>query len=128
MGALATVLDYFLTVDDDEIPRLLEQATAIYRRVQGSLSPNVAVGENQLGGVYHNRAERAHAANDLDRCMANLELALPHYREAARIHRANNHVASADQSLRNIAIVEENIRQIRIARASSSSSSSSTTT
>ena len=114
---LADVLDFFNDVDDDEILRLYEQANAITSRLEGSSSVNVAVGEGNLGGAYHNRAERAHAANDLDRCIANLELALPHYREAARIFRAINHVDNADRALRHAVEIEENIRQIEIARA-----------
>ena len=117
MRALADALDYFNNVDDDEILRLYEQAIAIYSRVQGSSAVNVATGENQLGNAYNHRAIRAKAANDLDRCMANLELALPHLREAVRIHRANNHVDRADESLRNVALVEGNIRRVGIARA-----------
>ena len=117
MRVLADVLGYFNDVDDDEILRLYEQANAITSRLEGSSSVNVAVGEGNLGGAYHNRAERAHAANDLDRCIANLELALPHYREAARIFRAINHVDNADRALRHAVEIEENIRQIEIARA-----------
>ena len=120
MGVLADALDYFNDVDDDEIPRLYEQTIAITRRVEGSSSVNVAVGENKLGTAYAHRADRAQAANDLDRCMTNLELALPLHREAARIFRAINHVTSADRALRNIAGIEEKIRHIRIARAAAS--------
>ena len=118
MGILADVLNYFNDVDDDEILRLYEQAIAIYSRVEGSSSVNVAACENNLGTTYNHRAIRAQAANDLDRCMANLELALPHLREAARIYRANNHVDSADESLRNVAKTEGNIRQVGIVRSS----------
>ena len=49
--------------------------------------------------------------------MANLELALPHLREAARIYRANNHVDTADAALRDIADVEKGMRLIGIAIA-----------
>ena len=114
---VADALDYFNNVDDDEILRLYEQAIAINRRLQGSSAVNVAAGDNQLGNAYNHRAIRAQAANDLDRCMANLELALPHFREAARIHRANNHMDSADKALRNVAQIEESMRQVGIARA-----------
>ena len=86
------MLDYFIDVDDDEVLRLQEQALAIYRRVQDNPSHNVAVREENLGGAYDNRANRALAANDLDRHMSNLELGLPHLREALRIYRANNHL------------------------------------
>ena len=117
MATLADVLDYFNDVDDDEILRLLEQAIAIYRHEQGSLSVNVATGEGKLGAAHGNRALRAKAAHDLDRCLTNLELALLHFRESARIYRAINHVDSADMTLRSAARAEENIREIRIARA-----------
>ena len=117
IGLLADILNYFNDVDVDEALRLLEQAIAIYRRVEGSSSYNVAVRENNLGSAYAKRANRAQVANDLDRFVANLELALPHYREAAQIFRANNHVDMADNALRNVAKVEEHIRRIGIVRA-----------
>ena len=117
IGSLADILDYFNDADDDEILRLHEQAIAIYRRVEGSLTYNVAVCENNLGSAYGNRVKRAMAINDLDRCMANLELALSHHREAARIFRTIKHVESADEAFRHVARAEEIIRQIGIARA-----------
>ena len=117
MRGLADVLDCFNDVDDDEVLRLHEQAIAIAGRLEGSSSVNVAVGEECLGIAYHNRAARAHAANDLDRCMANEELALPHFREASRIYRAINHIDAADRALRHAVEIEENIRQIGIAKA-----------
>ena len=49
--------------------------------------------------------------------MANLELALPHLREAARIFRAINHVDKAETALRSIAGAEEHMRRVGIARA-----------
>ena len=117
MTILADVLDCFNDVDDDEVFRLHEQSIAIYSRVYGSSSVNVAAGEGNLGNAYNHRAKRADAANDLDRCLVNLELALPHYREAARIYRANNHVDTADAALRDIADVEKGMRLIGIAIA-----------
>ena len=117
MGLLADVLAYFNNVDDDEVLRLYEQSTAIFARVEGSSSVNVAVGESNLGNVYHRRAMRAHAANDLDREMANLELALPHYREAVRIFRAINFADKADEAAQRIVEVEEELQQCAIARA-----------
>ena len=114
MGALTDILDYFNDVDDDEVLRLKEQSIAIYRRVEGSSSPNVAIAEDNLGDVYDSRAKRALAVNDLDRCMANLELALPHYCVAARIYKDNNFVEKADGVLRYVAAKEEQIRQIGI--------------
>ena len=38
--------------------------------------------ENTLGRVYDRRAKRASRAHDLDRCVANQEFDLRHYREA----------------------------------------------
>ena len=126
MRALADVLDYFNDVDDDEILRLYEQAIAIHRRVEGSSSPNVATGENQLGNMYYTRANRAEAANDLDRYLASLELALPHFREAARIFQAINHIDRADVALNNIACAEEKIRQIGITKAAAAAAAAAT--
>ena len=117
MGILADVLDHFNNVDDDEILRLYEQSIAIVGRLQGNSSVNVAVGEESLGNAYIKRTKRAEDANNLDRCMANLELSLPHFHEAARIYRAINRVDSADVALRNIARVEKNILRIGIARS-----------
>ena len=116
MLALANALDFFNNVDDDEILRLIEQSIAIFVQVEGSSSMNIAIHENKLGNTYVRRAMRAQVANDLDRYVANLQLALTHFREAARIHRANNHVDSADKALHNAANVEEKLRQIGIVR------------
>ena len=117
MTVLAEALDYFNDVDDDEVLHLLDQAIAIYRRVEGSSSYNVGVHENKIGCAYESRAKRAIVANDLNRSMVNLELALPHYRESLRIFRAINHVDNADMALHNISVAEENIRSITIAIA-----------
>ena len=117
MNTLADALYFFNDVDDNEVLRLQEQAIAITSRLEGSSSVNVAVGEKNLGVAYHKRAVRAASANDLDRCMANEELALPHYREATRIYRAVNHVDAADRALRHAVNSEEFMRQIGIARA-----------
>ena len=128
MNVLSDLLDYFNDVDDDEILRLLEQSIAIYRRVEGSVfSMNVAAGENSLGNSYAKRAARARATNDLDRCMANVELALTHFREAARVYRAINHLDSANLALRNVARAEEQLRQIGIAKAVASATAGATT-
>ena len=117
MSTLASVLDYFNDIDDEEILRLHEQSIAIYRRVEGSSSVNVAASEGMLGNAYHDRAIRAKAANDLDRCVANFELALPHHCEAARTYIAINHMDGADKALCIIARIEKRIRQIGIAKA-----------
>ena len=117
MSALGDILDYFNNVDDDEIPRLYEQSAAIYRRVEGNSSVNVAMCELNLGSAYGLRAQRALAVDGLDRYVANLELALPHHREAARIYRANDHMDMADTALRCVAKGEENLRKVGIARS-----------
>ena len=75
MCALAEALDHFNDGDDEEVLRLFEQSKAIYARLHGSLSVNVAIGENRLGNAYCDRAARARTANDLDhvnRYVANL--------------------------------------------------------
>ena len=117
MATLADALNFLNDVDDNEILRLYEHSNAITRRLEGSSSVNVAVGEGNLGGAYKKRAIRAQAANDVDRCMTNLELALPHFREASRIFRAINHVDNADDSNLHAVEIEEYIRQIGIIRA-----------
>ena len=116
MGTIADILNHFNDVDDDEVLRLREQSIEIYRRLEGSSSYNVATHEEKLGIAYAKRANRAIAANDLDRCIFNAELALPNYREAARIFRAINLLRNADSALRRVVQVEENIRQINAAR------------
>ena len=128
MIALADALNYFNNVDDDEVLRLHAQAYAITSRVEGSSSVNVAVGERNLGNAYMKRAARAGTANDVDRYMANLELALPHYREAARIYRANNHMDKADEILRKVTQVEEKVRQIGITRATAAAAAAAADT
>ena len=116
LSSLADLLDFFNDDDNDEILRLYEQAIAIYGRVQGGLSPNVAVSENNLATAYVQRADRARNANDLDRCVANLELALTHYRESDRIYRAINHVDAVDDLAQAVAAIEERIIQVRMDR------------
>ena len=115
MDVLADVLDYFNDVDDDETLRLREQSIAIIIRVEGSSSLNAAVGEQNLGRAYKRRANRALAANDVDRLVANLELSLTHHREAVRIYRAINRADDADKNQRAVDQVEDEMRQIRTA-------------
>ena len=117
LSLLADTLDYFNNVDDIEVLRLYEQAIAIHSRVEGMLSVNVATCENNLAEAFRERATRARAANDLHREQVNLELSLPHYREAVRIHRANNHLENADDSAQAVVEVEEELRQCIAARA-----------
>ena len=113
MGTLASILEYFNNIDDDEVLHLHEQAKTIFARVEGSSSLNVASGDFNLAIAYHNRGRRAYAANDLDRCVANLELALPRYREAARIYQAINYVDMADQAARDVVEIEIMLRDVR---------------
>ena len=113
LGVLADILDSFNDVDDDEVPRLHQQAIAIYRRLEGSSSANVAASENNLANAYKSRANRARAANDFDRSLVNLELALTHLREAERIFRANHHVDNAHNARTSAAGVEGAIREIK---------------
>ena len=96
MGVLAEALDHFNGCDDEEDILLFEQAKAIHARVYGSSSLNVAICEFKTGNAYKNKARRAHDAGDLDRFSANLELALPRYRESSRIFRAIGHADKAD--------------------------------
>ena len=116
MGVLAEALDFFNDVDD-EVLRLYEQAKAIHAQVYGSSSTNVGVGENNLGVSYQRRAQRALDANDLGRCVANLELALLRFREASRIFRASGRVDRANDAAQVVIQVEENLRQMIVAAA-----------
>ena len=117
LTALANILDYFNDVDDDEVFRLRKQSNAIYSRVEGSTSLNVAVGENQLGNAYKKRASRVKDLKGLDRHLAFLELALSHYREAIRIYGLINHMHGANETMYNLHQVEEQLRQLKRAQA-----------
>ena len=114
---LASALAYFNNVDDDEVLRLHEQSIAIATRMEGSSSVNVGAGNKNLALAYKNRANRARAVNDLDRELSNLELALRHYSEAARIYRVANRVDRADDAAQRVVRVEEELRQLRVAKA-----------
>ena len=129
MSALADALEYFNNVDDDEVLRLYERAIENYRRVGGTIDMllNIALSKYKLGSIYKNRAQRAHIPDDLDRCVTNLELSIPHFLDAAQIYRANNHGDDADTADRAAAAVEEKIRLIRIARAAAEAAASATT-
>ena len=122
MTLLADVLRCFNDGDDHEIIRLQEQSVVFAFRAEGSSSPNVASTKNYLGLSYQKRAMRAENANDLDRCMTNLELALSQHREAARIFRAINRPSATHDSLREVGRVEEDIRRVGIARAAAAGS------
>jgi len=117
MLILAEALGYIKSDDDEEVFRLLRQAKAIHTRVYGSSTANVAVAENKLGNAYCGRANRAHAANDFNRAQANLELALPHLREAARIYRFVGHIDNADKNARVVVDIEEKLQELTVARA-----------
>ena len=112
VGILAQILGGFGDVDDEEIPRLLQQSIDIYSQLQGSNSLNVATGKNSLANAYLRRANKAHTdAHDLDRRVAMLELAMPHYREAIRIYRVINRVADVERVTRDAAKVEELLKK-----------------
>ena len=111
---LAEALAYFVDDDDDEVLRLHEHAKAILTRLQGSSCVNVAVVEVKLGDAYRNRAKRARAANDLNRFVANLELALRRYRGGARIYQAINHTDMADGATQKALEIEEFLRKAAI--------------
>ena len=117
MVLLAQILDYFNNFDDDEIIRLYEQANAMFARVQGSLSPNVATCEKNLGNAYLRRANRARAAHDLDRYVIYLELALSRFREATRIYRAINRVERADIAEQSVNEIEAMLQRIAVETA-----------
>ena len=123
MCGLSNVLDYFNDNDDDEVLRLLEQGIAVEARVAGRTSRNVGARVNALGVAYDNRARRAHAANDRERCVANLELALPHFREAARVCIALNHTDAANSALSMVVDIESKLRLAGRYRQNSSSNS-----
>ena len=128
LGTLATALDVFNDTDNDEVIRLYQQAISILRRVEGSTSVNVAAGVFKLANSYQKRARRAQDADDADRCMANVELSLSHYREAARIYTVINHVDMADRALRNVAQAEECIQRIGSARAAAAAAATAAAT
>ena len=120
MSGLAVILDYFNDVEDDEVPRLFEHSKKFFEKAHGSLSANVGASEASLGNTFKRKAQRAEVAKDLDRCVASLEISLLHYREAARIYRAINHVDIADKTIRQIVDVEKSLRQIVAKRAAGS--------
>ena len=120
MSLLADALDYFNNVDDVEVIRLHEQSNAIIARVEGSLSLNIAVGKNNLATAYRKRATRACDANDLDREIVNLELALTHRREAARIFSAINFAEHSNKTTLHMVKTEEKLQLCIAARAAAS--------
>ena len=127
MSILADALAYFSGNYDDEVLRLLEQSTAIDIRMLGSSSVNVAVDKGKLGAAYYIIAQRARDANDHNRELTNLERALPHFREAVRIHRVIDFVDKAD-GLALVAVeIEERLLQLTIARATATTTTTTAT-
>ena len=116
MVILAEALDYFNDDEDEEVLRLFEQAKAIHTRVYGSSSANVAACEGKLRAMYLKRSNRFHRANDLDRMIANLELALPRCREEARIYRAIGNIDDVNRSAQSVEAVEDLLHQASIER------------
>ena len=112
IGLLASALGHFNGVDDDEILRLNERTIAIYARHYGSTSLNVGTGENNLGNAYCRRSARAQLANNRNRELVNLQMALPHHREAYRIYRAVNYVDKAEKIMQTVVQIEQRIRRL----------------
>ena len=126
MVLIAEVLGYFNDDDDDEVLRLFEQSKTIHTRVYDSSSLSVAVCDFKLFMEYRNRANRARAAKDLDREQANLELALPHIREATRIYRAIGITDRADDAAQRAVDVEERLRQVATVKAAIATTAAAT--
>ena len=114
--------------DDDEALHLFQQAKSIYARTQGSSSVNVAVCEERLGRAFHNIAAKSYDTNDLDRCVANLELALPYFREADRIYRAASRIGNADTNAQLAGEVEKGLGRFIVVRVPATATTSSSTT
>ena len=111
LGVLAEVLSCFNDVDDDEeIPRLYEQSIAMYARLQGSSCVNVGIHHSNFGGYYFKKATKALKEKNQKQCVINLELALPHLQEAARVHKSNKHMERADRNERMAIDTEKMLR------------------
>ena len=110
IGTLAHVLAYFNNIDD-EVLRLTKQAIAIYRRKEGNLSQNVAIGEYNLANEYYSLAMKAVREGDQNGIVVNLELSLPHYLEAMRIYRAINDVDEVEKIEKEIVDIKKLIYQ-----------------
>ena len=80
------------------------------------MSANVAAVEANMGDACCRRARRAHDANDLDRAKANLEQALLHLREAARIHRAIGRFDDANRQAERAVDVERLLQQLAMTK------------
>ena len=110
MSVLAEALNHFNDVDDEEVLLLHRLAIAIDTRLYGRTSTSVAIGESKWGGVYLARANRALAANELNRRTTMIELALPHLRESLRIDRVIGNVDSAAITAQIIAFCEHQLQ------------------
>ena len=66
----------------------------------------MAACEGSLGSTYRKRAKKAHAPDDLDRCVKNLELSLPHFLSAYRIYHVINRADMADHASRDAVEIE----------------------
>ena len=118
MMILGDILYYFNDGNDyKEVITTYELANNMFERLEGDLSRNWAIGKEKLGAVYHKGAMKAKIEGDLDLCMHNIEKALPLYRDASRIYRANNHMEKATITHGIVVSFEEEILQIRITRA-----------
>ena len=124
---LADILRYFNNgVVEDEVLHLYEQAKVIFSRMQGSDAVNVAAAEKNLGNAYYERAKKAMAVNDADRCIVNMELALPCYRESGRIYTINNHLDKAAEASRNITRIEASLPLIAAHRTTTGATATTT--
>ena len=117
MGLLTDALNHFNDVDDEEVIRLCDQSIAIHVRVYGRLTGNVAIDVLRTFAVYVKRSKRALKENDLDRSVANLEMALLKLREANQIYRVIGRVDEINQSEQSIVSLEEQLRQLLIVKA-----------
>ena len=115
-AVLANVLDHFSDNVDDEVFSLYQQAIAIHTRVNGCLTANVAGYEYNLGAAYHRRAVSG-VEDGLEQYVGYLKLALPHFRESARINTTHNHVDASRDALRIVVEIEERLREIETAKA-----------
>ena len=123
---LAEILAYFNNSDDDDIPLLYQESIAIYRRVEENSSVNVGVCERSFALFYLIRANNARSANEVDRELADLEQALTHFIETARICKIVDRVEKAEQATEGIILIEERIRQIEIAKAAAEAAAAAT--
>ena len=119
-STVAKIMDYFNGDHDDEVVRLFEVANAIYIRLHGRTSLPVANGEKNLANTFSGRASRARDANDPDQRVANLKLALSHYREAVRIYTAINRMDRVEGAAQCVVDIEGQL--IRAASAATAAS------